>query len=168
MKTYAELEFYGHHIAEGCLFGDNVLLAPGVVIGSEGFGYERGPDGEWRHREHRFGVTVGDNVSVGANTVIDRGRWRDTTIGDGTKIDANVFVAHNVKIGKRCLVVAGTTIGGSCNIGDDCWLGIGCTIKDNIDIADGTIVGAGAVVVKNIDHAGQIWAGVPARYLRDA
>jgi UDP-3-O-[3-hydroxymyristoyl] glucosamine N-acyltransferase len=155
-------------IAEGVTFGRDVQIAPGVVLGSHGFGYERDPEGKWRHREHSCGVVIGNEVTIHANTVIDRGRWRDTVIGDGSKIDANVFVAHNVHVGARCLIIAGTSIGGSCNIGDDCWLGIGCTIRDNINIADRTIIGAGAVVVKDIDEPGQVWCGNPARYLRDA
>lgn len=155
-----------YHIADDVTFGENVLIAPGVVIGSEGFGYALDDNGEWQHKEHLFGVQVGKDVTIGANTVIDRGRWRDTKIGDGSKLDAHVFVAHNVVVGKRCLIVAGAKIGGSCNIGDDCWLGIGCTIKDNIDIPERTMIGAGAVVVKSIADPGGVWVGNPARFLR--
>ncbi len=167
MNVHALNSEYGYHFAEGVTFGKNVRIAPGVVIGSEGFGYEKDKNGEWQHKPHPFGVVIQDDVSIGANTVIDRGRWRDTLISMGTKIDGGVFIGHNVHVGRRTLITAGVAIAGSVTIGDDCWIGVGSTISDNIDIARNTFIGAGAVVVKNITEPGQVWVGNPARYLRD-
>lgn len=153
------------YVAEGVVFGENVQIAPGVVLGSEGFGYELADDGEWEWREHPFGVVVGDNVTIGANTVVDRGRWRDTQIGAGTKIDAHVFIAHNVTIGKRCLLVAHAKFGGSSMISDDVIVGLGATICPHVGVGHRAIIGAGAVVTKTVP-AGEVWAGVPAKYMR--
>ncbi len=155
------------HLPEWVDVGVDCRFAPGVRIGTEGFGYEKDHLTEmWVRRAHTFGVTIGDRVEIGANSVIDRGRWRDTHIGSGTKIDANVFIAHNVNIDEDCLIIAGSSIGGSCNIGHDCWIGIGCTIKDNINIAERTMLGAGAVVIKDIVEPDGVWVGNPAKFLR--
>lgn len=134
-------------------------------IGSVGFGYEW--DGQrWRRREHPFGVVLGENVDIGSGTVIHRGRWRDTVIGDGTKIDAQVFVAHNVVVGKHCLLVAGCKLAGSVTLGDHVIVGLGALVIPGVTVGDRAIIGAGAVVTKDVP-AGQVWAGNPARYMRD-
>jgi UDP-3-O-[3-hydroxymyristoyl] glucosamine N-acyltransferase len=136
-----------------------------AAVGGEGFGYEW--DGCcWQRRPHEFGVKIGENVEIGEGSVIHRGRWRDTEIGDGTKIDALVFVAHNVKVGRHCLLVAGCKLAGSVTVGDEAIVGLGALVIPGKTVGDRAIVGAGAVVTKDVP-AGQVWAGNPARYIRD-
>ena len=135
------------------------------LIGGEGFGYGL-VGGEGVPRPHKYEVVIGENVDVGEGTVIHRGRWRDTVIGDGTKIDALVFVAHNVHIGKRCLLVAGCKLAGSVTLGDDVIIGLGANICPHVSIGDRAIIGAGATVTKDVP-TGEVWAGTPARYLRN-
>ncbi len=158
----------GVYIGPDVVMGPDCVIAPNASIGGPGFGYERLPDtdGSWTYKDHPFGVRIGDHVHVGSNTTIHRGRWRHTEIGPGTKIDANVFIAHNVVIGRDCLVIAGAHIGGSCEIGDRAIIGIGATLSDHVKVGWGALVGAGAVVVKDVPE-GAVVVGNPAKYLRD-
>jgi UDP-3-O-[3-hydroxymyristoyl] glucosamine N-acyltransferase len=110
-------------------------------------------------------VKIGDNVEVLANSSIARGSLSDTVIGEGTKVDAQVHIAHNVIIGKNCQLTAGTIIGGSTIIGNTCWTGLNSTLKDNIAIGNNVIVAAGATVVNDI-RDGDIVAGVPAKSIK--
>lgn len=146
--------------------GKDCFIHPTTTIGNPGFSFTRDKDTlELTRKPHTHQVIIGDNVEIGANTNIDRGSWRDTTIGDGTKIDALVHVGHNTHIGKNCIIVSGVVIGGSSVIGDNCWLGMNSSIKDHTTIGNNVIVGAGAVVLDNVSD-GDIVAGVPARSIR--
>lgn len=138
-------------------------LAPS--IGADGFAYEWDVD-HWKPRPHNFSIIVGADVEIGDGTVIHRGRWRHTVIGDGTKVDSLCFVAHNVTIGKHCLLVAGCKLAGSVTLGDEVIVGLGALVCPHLTIGDRAIIGAGAVVTKDVP-AGTVWAGNPARYLRD-
>ena len=145
--------------------GKNSIVHSGVVIGTDGFGYyENGK--QFEKVPHFGGVRIGENVEIGANTCIDRGTLDDTYIGDGTKIDNLCHIAHNVQIGKNCLVIACSLLGGSCHLKDNVYIAPGAIVKNQIDISDNSLVGMGAVVIKDID-ANQVVAGVPARVMRN-
>jgi UDP-3-O-[3-hydroxymyristoyl] glucosamine N-acyltransferase len=147
--------------------GDDIhpsaIIHPSAVIGTDGFGWIRGPDGLVK-MPHAGNVVIGAMVEIGANTCIDRAVVGSTEIGEYTKIDNLVHCAHGVKIGKNCLIVAGTVIGGSTEIGDNCYLGIGCMIKNKVKIGNNVTVGMGAVVLHDIPD-GETWIGNPARKL---
>jgi UDP-3-O-[3-hydroxymyristoyl] glucosamine N-acyltransferase len=153
-------------IVQKCIIGNNCIIEPGVIIGADGFAYERDKKTlELERFPHIGGVTIGNNVEVCANSSIARGSLSDTVIGDGTKLDALVHVAHNVIIGRNCELTAGTVIGGSTTIGDTCWTGLNSTLKNKIKIGNKVIVGAGALVIHDVQDE-DIVAGVPAKSIK--
>jgi UDP-3-O-[3-hydroxymyristoyl] glucosamine N-acyltransferase len=135
-------------------------------MGADGFAFERHPTGELERFPHLGGVKLGNNVEVCANTNIARGSLSDTIIGDGTKIDAMVQIAHNVVIGTNSEVTTGTIIGGSTIIGNMCWTGLNSTLKDNIKVGNNVLIAAGAVVIHDVQD-GDIVAGVPAKSIKE-
>jgi len=147
-------------IRENVKIGKRVIVHSGTVIGSDGFGYvpEKG-----RHYKipQVGGVIVEDDVEIGANVCIDRATVGNTIIGSGTKIDNLVQVAHNVKIGGNCIIVAQVGISGSVQIGDWAVIAGQAGIKDHVKIGSGAIVAAQAGVTGDIP-AGQIYSGTPA------
>ena len=153
-------------IEQNTRIGKNCIIQPGTVIGADGFAYERLEDTlELQRFPHIGGVVLGDNVEICSNCSIARGSLSDTIIGEGTKLDALVHVAHNVEIGKHCALTAGTIIGGSTRIGDMCWTGLNSTIKHKIKIGNKVIIGSGASVINDIDDE-DIVAGVPAKSIK--
>jgi UDP-3-O-[3-hydroxymyristoyl] glucosamine N-acyltransferase len=122
----------------GTALGKRVTVHAGAVLGSDGFGYIPGRDGE-PHRKipHVGRCLIGDDVEIGANTCIDRGSVDDTVIGSGTKIDNLVHIAHNVRIGARCLIMAQAGIAGSCQVEDDVIIAGQAGVSDHITIGRG-------------------------------
>ena len=104
-------------IREGTVLGNRVIIQPGAVIGSCGYGYLTGKDGRHTKLDQLGNVVIEDDVEIGANTTVDRARFRSTIIREGTKIDNQVPVAHNVEIGKHSLIVAQVGIAGSAHLG---------------------------------------------------
>ena len=128
-------------VREDCELGDRVILHCGVVVGSDGFGYDT-KDGRHSKIPQIGRVVVGNDVEIGANTTIDRARFGRTVIGEGTKIDNLVMIAHNVVIGKHCIICAQVGISGSTQVGDYVVLAGQAGIVGHIKIGDGAIVGA--------------------------
>jgi len=158
----------GTRIAAGAVLYDRVRLGArctvqaGAVIGAEGFGFERDGAGPLHRFPHVGGVTIADEVEVGARACIDRDALGDTQIGAGTKIDDAAYIAHNVRIGRHCLIMAQALLCGSCVIGAGAGISPGAVIRDKVRISDGARIGLGAVVVGDVE-AGATVAGVPAR-----
>jgi UDP-3-O-[3-hydroxymyristoyl] glucosamine N-acyltransferase LpxD len=153
-------------IEQNTRIGKNCIIQPGTVIGADGFAYERLEDTfELQRFPHIGGVVLGNNVEICSNCSIARGSLSDTIIGEGTKLDALVHVAHNVEIGRHCALTAGTIIGGSTRIGDMCWTGLNSTIKHKVKVGNKVIVGSGASVINDIDDE-DIVAGVPAKSIK--
>ncbi len=149
----------------------SVRVGLNCSIGRDGFGWIRQEDGTLYKMPHRGNVVIEKNVIIGNNVCIDRAVNGSTVIGEGSKIDNLVHIAHGVKIGKNCLIVAGSVIGGSTEIGDNCYLGIGCMIKNKLKIGNNVTIGMGAVVLKDVPD-GETWIGNPAhnicdKYVRD-
>ena len=147
------------------LIGDRVIIHAGVRIGQDGFGYVLGPGGHGKVPQVGR-VIIQDGVEIGANSTIDRGAIRDTVIGEGTKIDNLVQIAHNVEIGRHCILAAYTGISGSCTIGDYVMMGGRVGITDNITVGTGAMIAAGSGVMSHIP-AGEKWGGMPAQPARD-
>jgi UDP-3-O-[3-hydroxymyristoyl] glucosamine N-acyltransferase len=156
----------GVTIYPGSILGARVLVHSGARIGCDGFGYVF-KDGAHNKIPHVGGCTVGDDVEIGANTTIDRGSIDDTVIGKGTKIDNLVHIAHNVRIGERCLLMAQVGIAGSAQIGNDCIIAGQAGLGGHITIGAGARIGAQAGVFGDVP-AGEAWSGYPARPHRES
>jgi len=139
--------------------------------GDPGFGFEKDEKGNYKfpltRLPHPYSVIIGEDVEIGSFTVIHRGRWRDTVIKRGTKIDSLVHVAHNVVIGEDCLIVAGTVLGGSCTIGNKCQIGMNVSIMQGVTIAHNVTIGMGSVVRHDIWEENTTWAGNPCRKIAE-
>jgi UDP-3-O-[3-hydroxymyristoyl] glucosamine N-acyltransferase len=157
-------------IGAGCtivhaLIGDRVIVHAGTRIGQDGFGYVPGAAGHGKVPQVGR-VIIMDGAEIGANSCIDRGAIRDTVIGEGTKIDNLVQIAHNVEIGRHCVLAAHTGISGSCTIGDYVMMGGRVGITDNVTIGAGAMIAAGSGVMSNIPP-GEKWGGSPAQPARE-
>ena len=153
-------------LVQNCSIGNGCIIQPGVTLGADGFAFERFENGELIRFPHIRDVKIGNNVEICANTNVARGSLSDTVIGDGTKVDAMVQIAHNVVIGKNCEITTGTIIGGSTKIGDMSWTGLNSTLKDNIKVGNNVLIAAGAVVIRDVEDQ-DIVAGVPAKSIKD-
>lgn len=142
--------------------GDNCIIQPGAVIGSDGFGYIENPDGSFDKIPHIGCVVIENDVEIGANTTIDRSVAGVTRIGRGVKIDNLAQIAHNVRIGENTAVVAQTGIAGSTVIGRRVRLAGQVGIVGHINIADGVVVLAQSGVSKSLSEAG-MYLGSPAQ-----
>lgn len=147
-------------IYHNCRLGNNVIIQANSTIGSTGFGYAF-IDGRHRLIPHNGGVIIEDFVEIGANCCVDRAKFGNTIIGAGTKIDNLVQIAHNVVIGKCCLIAGQVGISGSCRLGDGVVLGGQVGLTDNIEIKDGVMIGGQSGVFSDVP-AGQQLFGSPA------
>jgi UDP-3-O-[3-hydroxymyristoyl] glucosamine N-acyltransferase len=146
------------------LLGDRVIVHAGARIGQDGFGYI---PGKGHIKVPQLGrVIIQDDVEIGAGTTVDRGGGRDTMIGEGTKIDNLVQVAHNVSIGRHCIIAGHVGVSGSVTLGDGVMLGGKVGIADHRKIGDRAQLIALSGVMHDVP-AGERWGGAPAKPLRD-
>jgi UDP-3-O-[3-hydroxymyristoyl] glucosamine N-acyltransferase len=143
------------------LIGNRVIIHAGARIGQDGFGFAMGPSGHYKVRQVGR-VIVQDDVEIGANTAIDRGALKDTIIGEGTKIDNLVQIAHNVVIGRHCVIAAQTGVSGSTILDDFVAMGGQCGTVGHIRIGAGAQIGAQSGVSCDIPR-GERWGGYPAK-----
>ncbi len=157
--------FPGVVIRERTRLGNGVVVHANVALGTDGFGYKF--DGR-AHRKlpHVGGLVVGNDVEIGAGTTIDRGKFSNTEIGAGTKIDNLVQIAHNVRIGRACIVCANVGIAGSTTLGDGVIIAGGAGLKDHIHIGTGARVGGFTGVHADVPDGTSV-LGAPARPQRD-
>lgn len=159
--------FPGVTLYSGTALGKRVIVHAGAVLGSDGFGYVPGKDGE-AHRKipHVGRCLIGDDIEIGANTCIDRGSVDDTVIGSGTKIDNLVHIAHNVRIGARCLIMAEAGVAGSVQVEDDVIIAGQAGITDHVTIGKGARLLVQSGSIADIP-AGATVSGYPARAHRE-
>lgn len=147
-------------VREGCQLGDRVILQPGAVVGSDGFGFAA--DGERYVKIPQVGgVVIGDDVEIGAGSIVDRATLGETRIGRGTKIDNLVQVAHNVQIGENCILVSQTGIAGSTKIGDHCTFGGQSAVAGHVTVGSHVTIAGRGGVTKDIADGAAV-AGLPA------
>jgi len=145
--------------------GNRVTLHAGVVIGADGFGFVRDGANGYVKFPQIGTVVIEDDVEIGANSCIDRGALGETRIGEGTKIDNLVQIAHNVQIGKRVVIAAQTGISGSTIIEDDCVIGGQVGMGDHAKVLSGAIIGSQAGVLPGKIVRAGVWWGTPVQLL---
>ncbi len=158
----------GTVIRERCIIGKNCIFHNNVSIGADGFGYRPSESGHGLVKIPQIGnVVIGNDVEVGANSCIDRGKFSSTSIGDGCKIDNLVQIGHNSKMGRFCIMAGASGLAGSVTLGDGVIIGGSASIKDHTTIGSGAIVGAGSGVTGDVAPGKKV-LGYPAVEYRDA
>lgn len=153
---------HGVTIETRCSVGDACVLHPGVVVGADGFGFRPAPGGMGLVKIPHIGaVRIGNAVEIGANSTIDRGKFGDTLIGDGTKLDNLVQIGHNCIVGRSCVLCGQAGLGGSCTLGDGVMIGGQSGAKDNIHFGAGARLAGKSGTMRDIP-AGESWMGNPA------
>ena len=147
-------------VAHDCIIGEKALIHAGVVIGADGFGQAM-DEGSWVKVPQLGRVIIGNDVEIGANSTIDRGAIEDTIIEDNVKLDNQIQVAHNVKIGAHTAIAGCTAIAGSTKIGKHCRIAGMVGIVGHLEIADNVTVTAKSLVTHSIKKAGVYSAGTP-------
>lgn len=159
-RLYSNVVLYDRSV-----LGSRCILHAGVIIGGDGFGYATAK-GEHHKLEHLGRAVLGDDVEVGANSTIDRAVLGDTKIGDGTKIDNLVMVAHSVEVGRGCLLVAQAGLAGSARLGDGVVVAGQSGIIGHVKIGDGVVVATKSAVLGPVEEGRHV-AGIPATDLAD-
>lgn len=144
-------------IRENTIIEDNCIIRANSVIGGEGYEFKR-YDNKTMGVIHLGGVVIKENSEIQYSACIDKAiyPWDNTIIGEYTRIDNLVHIAHAVKVGKRCFITSKTTIGGRTVIGDNCWFGIGATVSNGLIIGDNSSISLGSVVTRNLEEGSKV------------
>ena len=157
----------GTVIRERCKIGAYCIFHNNVSIGADGFGYRPSDNGKGLVKIPQIGtVIIGNDVEIGANSCVDRGKFSATIIGDNCKIDNQVQIAHNCIMGRSCIMAGHSGLAGSVTLGDSVIIGGSASIKDHVTIHSGVTVGAGSGVSGDIPP-GKTYLGYPAQESRD-
>lgn len=152
----------GVRLMRGTMIGSRCVLHPQVVVGSDGFGFAKDAQGQHEKVSQIGNVLIGNDVEIGANTVIDRATMGSTVIEHGVKLDNLIQVAHNARIGADTVIAAQTGVSGSTTIGKRCMIGGQVGFVGHLDIADGTMIQAQSGIASSIKEPGQRLYGYPA------
>ena len=153
-------------VRERCEIGNRVILQPGAIIGSCGYGYLTDAQGKHTKLQQIGNVILEDDVEIGANTTIDRGRFKATKIGKGTKIDNLVQIGHNVQVGEHNIIVSQTGIAGSSKTGRHVMMGGQVGIVGHVEIGDGVMIATRGGISKNLKERGA-YGGSPVMPMTD-
>lgn len=157
----------GTVIRERCHIGSNCIFHPNAAIGADGFGFSRDSVKGLVKIPQIGNVVIGNNVEIGANSCVDRGKFSSTIVGDGCKIDNLVQIGHNCRLGRFCVMAGNSGLAGSVTLGNGVVIGGSASIKDHTTIGDGAIIGACSGVTGDVP-AGKTMLGYPAVEARDA
>ena len=146
-----------------CVSGDNCIIHPNTVIGSDGFGFLPQADGTFQKVPQIGNVVIGHNVEIGASTTIDRGALGNTVINNGVILDNQIQIAHNVIIGENTAIAACSVIAGSTEIGKNCIIAGLVGINGHIKVADGCVFTGMTMVTKTISEPGVYSSGMPCQ-----
>jgi UDP-3-O-[3-hydroxymyristoyl] glucosamine N-acyltransferase len=164
--TIGEECFIGNNVSiSHSLIGDRVIIHAGVCIGQDGFGYAS-VEAEYKKVPQLGRVIIQDDVEIGAITTVDRGAADDTVIGAGTKIDNQVHIGHNCRIGRHCILVGQAGLAGSVTVGDYCVLGAKVGVTDHVTIGSGAQIAAKSGITKDIPP-NAVFAGFPGKPIGD-
>ncbi len=142
----------------GVRVGDRAILHSGVVLGADGFGFAPDPfkePGAWAKIAQLGGVSIGDDVEIGANTTVDRGALEDTVIGHGVKLDNQIMIAHNCRIGNHTAMAACVGVAGSTVIGERCTIGGAAMVSGHLVLGDDVHVSGGTAITANVGKPGR-------------
>lgn len=153
-------------VGPGVRIGERCLLHPGAVLGADGFGIAQ-DGGRWLKVPQVGGVVIGDDVEIGANTTIDRGAIGDTVVEEGAKLDNQIQVAHNVRIGAHTAIAAMVGIAGSTRIGSHCMIAGQAGIGGHLEICDRVVLMGRAMVTHSIREPGMYGSGIPVEEVRE-
>lgn len=154
-------------VGDRCEIGKMCIVHGGTVIGADGFGYIKSPDGKGLLKIPHIGnVVIGDDVEIGSNTSIDRGKTGSTKVGSGTKIDNLVQIGHNCVIGRSCVICGTAGMAGSGTLGDGVMMGGGAAIGNDIVVGSGAMIAALAAVSSDVPP-GETYMGHPAGPARE-
>ena len=148
----------------GCHIGARGIVHSGVVIGADGFGFApdfKGAEGAYVKIPQTGGVLIGDDCEIGANTTIDRGTMRNTTIGNGVKLDNQVQLGHNVSVGDHTVISGCVGVAGSTKIGSRVMIGGAASIIGHLEICDFAVIAATTFITKSIKKPGMVASGMP-------
>jgi UDP-3-O-[3-hydroxymyristoyl] glucosamine N-acyltransferase len=154
------------YLGNKCRIGNECVLHPQVVIGSEGFGFAPNKEGRHFRIPHNGIVVVEDRVEIGAQCAIDRAVFEVTRIGQGTKFDNLVHIAHNCQVGHDCLLIGGTMLGGSSQLGNNVVIGGGTFVTDHAKVTNNVSIGGLSGVTNDINEPG-LYGGYPIQPLKD-
>ena len=157
----------GAVVRERCHIGNDCIIHPNATIGADGFGFRPDPEKGLVKIPQIGNVIIGNNVEIGANSSVDRGKFSSTILGDGCKIDNLVQIGHNSKLGMFCIMAGNSGLAGSVTLGNGVIIGGSASIKDHTTIGDGAIIGAGSGVAADVE-AGKTMLGYPAIDAKDA
>ncbi|MCG8750292.1 UDP-3-O-(3-hydroxymyristoyl)glucosamine N-acyltransferase [Tenacibaculum finnmarkense] len=155
----------GTVVRERSIIGNDCIFHSNVSIGADGFGYRPSVQGLTKI-PHIGNVIIGNQVEIGANSCVDRGKFSATILGDGCKIDNLVQIGHNCVLGKFCIMAGSSGLAGSVTLGDGVIIGGSASIKDHVTIHSGATVGAGSGVITDVP-AGKTVLGYPATDARE-
>ncbi len=161
----AGCEIGPNSVITNTVMGKNVKIGACTVIGGDGFGVAAGSAGDVLPVPHIGRVLIGDRVSIGSNSCVDRGQLGDTHIGDDCQIDNLVQIGHNCELGRGCLLAGRVGLSGSCKLGEGVMMGGSAGLADHVTVGAGARLAAFAGVMHDVP-AGETWSGIPAMPIR--